>query len=106
MSPEAKDLIVGLLILSPEERITKSGSAAIKSHPFFAGIDWDGLRASPGPIIPQRTTDDKVTNRSFDDQEKIDPFFKECSKTPNHCEVPPFAPIKPIYFPISPSLPS
>ena len=37
MSEEAADLIKKMLVLDPEERITKNGSAELKQHKFFKG---------------------------------------------------------------------
>jgi len=38
MSEEAADLIKKMLVLDPEERITKNGSADLKKHKFFEGF--------------------------------------------------------------------
>lgn len=39
----AKDLLTKLLNRSPQQRLGANGSAEIKSHPFFEGIDWRKL---------------------------------------------------------------
>ena len=41
MSPEARDLIQGLLCSEPTMRLTDVNE--IKAHPFFNGIDWENL---------------------------------------------------------------
>ena len=58
-SPEVKDLITKLLERNPRDRLGSGplGTAEIKDHPFFAGIDWDAvLRRQlrpPLPVIPK-----------------------------------------------------
>jgi len=44
-SPEAKSLLSGLLTQNPVNRLGsgEADSAQIKSHPFFASIDWEKL---------------------------------------------------------------
>ena len=68
MSPEAKDLISGLCTIDVSKRLgnIKGGAGAVKSHPWFQGIDWDALyhRKTQGPIVPHlRGPDD---TRNFD----------------------------------------
>jgi serum/glucocorticoid-regulated kinase 2 len=41
--PAAKDILAKLLNKDPAERLGVNGSADIKSHPFFHGIDWRRL---------------------------------------------------------------
>ena len=38
-----KDLILKLLMRNPLERIGYNGAHEIKSHPFFDGVDWQGV---------------------------------------------------------------
>lgn len=44
-SPEARDLIRGLLLRDPAKRLGSKddGAQEIKNHPFFAGVDWEAL---------------------------------------------------------------
>ncbi len=52
--PQAKDLVQRLLVLSPTERLgspATGGPDALKSHPFFAGVNWDGLIDSEPPTL-------------------------------------------------------
>mmetsp|Transcript_47380 Transcript_47380/g.62699 ORF Transcript_47380/g.62699 Transcript_47380/m.62699 type:complete len:99 (+) Transcript_47380:1553-1849(+) len=39
-----KNLIDQLLQLRPESRVGMSGHDALKSHPFFAGVNWEAVR--------------------------------------------------------------
>ncbi|XP_058530347.1 myotonin-protein kinase isoform X2 [Ochotona princeps] len=48
---EARDLIQRLLC-PPETRLGRQGAADFQKHPFFLGLDWDGLRDSMPPFIP------------------------------------------------------
>lgn len=43
MSAEARSFLTGLLKFNPKERLGSKGSDEIKSHPFFAGINFDDL---------------------------------------------------------------
>ena len=48
LSPSAGALLVGLLHVDPERRLgseAAGGVAALKSAPFFAGVDWDVVAA-------------------------------------------------------------
>lgn len=76
LTPEAYDLISKLLKLNEEERITKNGSALVREHPFFKGIDWVNLRSIEAPIIPMKSLDKNISLKVFSDKEKNDPFFK------------------------------
>lgn len=51
--PKAKDLVEKLLILEPNKRIgnKKKGFEELKSHPFFAEIQWDTLHTQTPPPL-------------------------------------------------------
>ncbi|XP_011830510.1 PREDICTED: myotonin-protein kinase isoform X3 [Cercocebus atys] len=48
---EAQDLIQRLLC-PPETRLGRGGAGDFRTHPFFFGLDWDGLRDSMPPFTP------------------------------------------------------
>ncbi|KAI9315564.1 kinase-like domain-containing protein [Dichotomocladium elegans] len=53
----AKDLVQKLLQLEPEKRLGSAatgGIEALKSHPFFAGTDWDTIWESQAPPLKER----------------------------------------------------
>ena len=41
-----------LLKLKEEDRLGFNGAAAIKAHPFFAGLDWSNIRVQKAYFIP------------------------------------------------------
>ena len=42
MEPNCRDIIDKLICLNPEERLGAQNMEALKSHPFFEGINWNG----------------------------------------------------------------
>jgi len=52
ISPQAENLIRHLLC-DADQRLGRFGAEEIKSHPFFAGIDWDHIREQTSPFVPQ-----------------------------------------------------
>jgi serine/threonine protein kinase len=66
MSKEAISLIKGLLTIDPNERLGagKNDSDSIKSHPFFAKVDWNdvlNMKIKP-PFVPKITSDEDYSN--------------------------------------------
>ena len=55
-SPNVRDLLNGLFQKDPEQRLGNGpdGAKAIKSHPWFAGVDWDALyrKEVKAPFVP------------------------------------------------------
>ncbi|CAL1540627.1 unnamed protein product [Lymnaea stagnalis] len=52
--PEAKDLVKKLLVLKSRKRlgmVAPDGMKALKSHPFYSGIDWEKLPQTTPPIL-------------------------------------------------------
>ncbi len=63
VSPEFSSLISGLLCDPP----TRLGYQKLMHHPFFATIDWNGLREKSPPYVPLITSLDDTSN--FEDFE-------------------------------------
>ncbi|KAJ0976757.1 hypothetical protein J5N97_012231 [Dioscorea zingiberensis] len=54
VSSNAKDLIIGLLVKEPAERLgSVKGAAEIKQHPFFEDLNWALIRSSAPPETPK-----------------------------------------------------
>ncbi|XP_030957767.1 serine/threonine-protein kinase D6PKL1-like isoform X2 [Quercus lobata] len=54
VSFHARDLIRGLLIKDPENRLgSVKGAAEIKQHPFFEGLNWALIRCAVPPELPK-----------------------------------------------------
>jgi microtubule-associated serine/threonine kinase len=43
IDPEAKNLITGLLIQDPLERLGSQGPQEVKEYPYLNGIEWNSL---------------------------------------------------------------
>ena len=56
ISKEAEDLI-NKMINNSNERLGKNGIEEIKKHPFFKGVDWDNIRNTKAPFIPDIKND-------------------------------------------------
>lgn len=65
-SPEARDLIRGLLTRDPSQRLGSraGGVADIKSHPFFRGVDWDRMERAEvePPFKPRVSSETDIAN--------------------------------------------
>ncbi|KAJ1259032.1 hypothetical protein BS78_10G122700 [Paspalum vaginatum] len=50
----ARDLIRGLLVKEPQQRLGfKRGATEIKQHPFFEGVNWALIRCASPPDVPR-----------------------------------------------------
>eukprot|EP01112_Ceratiomyxa_fruticulosa_P007609 TRINITY_DN1976_c0_g2_i3.p1 TRINITY_DN1976_c0_g2~~TRINITY_DN1976_c0_g2_i3.p1 ORF type:complete len:1074 (-),score=203.93 TRINITY_DN1976_c0_g2_i3:294-3515(-) len=65
MSHEAYDLISKLLCVDPNQRLGSKGVHEVKSHPFFAGINWDTLLQQSPSFVPH--TSDPHDTSYFDE---------------------------------------
>ncbi|KAJ9051851.1 Serine/threonine-protein kinase [Entomophthora muscae] len=68
LSFEAEDLL-RKLICNPQHRLGRNGAQEIKSHPYFRGVDWDGLRQYDAPHIPELRS---ITDTSYFPTEELD----------------------------------
>ncbi|GLU09909.1 hypothetical protein SLE2022_267440 [Rubroshorea leprosula] len=50
LSPEAIDLITKLLEVNENKRLGSQGAASVKSHSWFDGVDWEGIRDKSVPV--------------------------------------------------------
>ncbi|KAL4773590.1 kinase-like domain-containing protein [Aspergillus nidulans var. acristatus] len=75
MSPAAQNIISLLCKTNPAERLghISGGSARVRTHPFFADINWDDLfyRRIKGPIIPR--VDHPADTGNFEEYPDPDP---------------------------------
>ena len=78
ISEEAKDLIFKM-INNSNERLGKKGAEEIKKHPFFKDVDWDNIRNSKAPFIPELKNE--YDTKYFEKFEEIEAFYP--SKTKN-----------------------
>lgn len=54
VSSQARDLIRGLLVKEPQNRLGyETGAAEIKRHSFFEGLNWALIRCAVPPQIPE-----------------------------------------------------
>ena len=45
------------MVCNSENRLGRNGATEIKAHPFFAGVDFSGLRRIGAPFVPPLTSD-------------------------------------------------
>uniref|UniRef100_A0A673N0G2 non-specific serine/threonine protein kinase n=1 Tax=Sinocyclocheilus rhinocerous TaxID=307959 RepID=A0A673N0G2_9TELE len=84
---ESQDLITKLLRQSPKERLGAGGTAEVKHHIFFHGLDWSGLLRQKAEFIPQLETEedtsyfdtrsDRYQHSEEDDETNDDESYQE-----------------------------
>ncbi|XP_022767133.1 serine/threonine-protein kinase D6PKL1-like [Durio zibethinus] len=83
VSFQARDLIRGLLVKEPENRLgTEKGAAEIKQHPFFEGLNWALIRCAVPPELP-RFYESEVPSMICPETKSND---LECKATGEHLE--------------------
>ena len=56
-----------------ENRLGMNGVDEIKAHPFFRGLDWENLRNTKSPFLPEIKDDEDVSR--FDKFDEEQPFY-------------------------------
>ena len=72
ISKEAEDLI-SKMINNSDKRLGKNGIEEIKKHPFFKGVDWDNIRNTKAPFIPDIKND--YDTKYFEPFSVEEPFY-------------------------------
>ncbi|KAI9303950.1 kinase-like domain-containing protein [Cunninghamella echinulata] len=68
VSSEAQDLLTGLLTRDPNQRLGHNGPEVIKSHPFFASIDWRKLMQKKVQPPFKPLVENAYDTTNFDDE--------------------------------------
>jgi len=51
---DARSLLTALLVVQPNRRLgARSGAPEFRAHPFFAGVDWAAVYATPSRFMPE-----------------------------------------------------
>lgn len=74
-SDDARDFMQRLMTLDPAARLGTHGADEVKSHPWFAGLEWDKVAATEAAFIPQVT--DPESTDYFDPRGAIPQLFHD-----------------------------
>ena len=106
VSPEARDLMERLLCSDPQKRLGAQGAFEVKSHPFFADIDWEKLMTMEAAFIPDAANPEDTDY--FDPRGALNDDFAAQIEALNKAADQQFEPVPstpPVDFPTSPSIP-
>lgn len=78
LSKEAYSLIKKM-VANADVRLGKNGSEEIKAHAFFKGVDWNNIRQTKAPFIPEIKND--WDTKYFDNFPEQEPFYPQAKKT-------------------------
>ena len=76
LSPEAENLILKMMAPA-EKRLGINGVEEIMSHPFFKGVDWNNIKKTKAPFIPDIKND--YDTKYFDVFSEKEPFYPPIS---------------------------
>lgn len=79
MSMAAKDLIVRMLTVNPNDRLGSFAGADrdIKEHKFFEGMDWEQLSKKNVKVPFKPKVSDPLDGSNFDDYSKLEAKAKK-----------------------------
>jgi serine/threonine-protein kinase RIM15 len=82
ISPEARDLMERLMCTDPLRRLGAHGASEVKSHPFFADIDWNTIATVEANFVPNVT--DPESTDYFDARGAVPQVFNEDDEEARH----------------------
>ncbi|KAJ0020766.1 hypothetical protein Pint_31944 [Pistacia integerrima] len=86
VSFHARDLIRGLLVKEPDNRLgSVKGAAEIKQHPFFEGLNWALIRCAIPPELP-KSCDAAIVSQAMASQKKENIKCEELQVTEENVE--------------------
>ncbi|KAG8743368.1 hypothetical protein FRC10_012172 [Ceratobasidium sp. 414] len=74
-SPEARDMMGRLMTIEIPKRLGYNGANEVKSHAFFAEIEWDKVTTTEAQFVPQVT--DPESTDYFDARGALPQIFQE-----------------------------
>lgn len=75
LSQEARDLMERLMCMDPGRRLGAHGACEIKTHPFFADLDWSTIATVEANFVPNVT--DPESTDYFDARGAVPEVFLE-----------------------------